>query len=415
MDGDRPSCARIASRGSALYNEHMGFFSRRRSAQKQRSEAVIDIGSHSIKALVFEQTAEDAPPRVLKKMVDRLPLGAEQIRVAAKLHELMFFLVRQMGGAPGKVTVAVGPYLADYSLASLAAEAPKELEISRSELARMFRDIAQNRQEPDRTLWTYPTAVFANGYGVEPDEAGSISSIRFLKKARSGQSASFSFAALRMSLPRRVAETLEEARFAWGGMPIEFVPLPLAYVRALAHIGEARNYLMIDIGGEETMLMRVQGAVPQSVRFFSVGTHAFIRAAAKDGNVSFREAEDMLRAPARGSARSGRGARGAGAPSGAGGAWSDSFVRTLDEDYHLGPLSENVILAGGGAEFPEIEATVRAGGWMQKFSPVSLPAVRILAGSSFFQGMSLAGSVDGPEDAGLAALMYYAIRHNDLF
>ena len=405
----------------------MELFGRMASSAKPRNEAVIDIGSHSIKALVFERGIDDAPPRVLKKMASHLPTSAERLRVAAKLHELMFFLVRETGGAPGKVTIAMGPYLADYSLASWpASEDWTKAAVSGSDLARMFLAAAGEHEEPARVLWAYPTAVFANGYALSASVSGSMPSIRFLPKARSGQGASLSFAALIASLPRRVAETLDEARFAWGGMPIEFIPLPLAYLHALGCAGETSDYLLIDTGGEETMLMRVRRGLLLSVRFFPVGSHEFIRAAARDKGISFREAENIMQGYSRGTARSVHGTQTSEVASDlaipaypgqqefrAGSRWNGAFVRTLDEDYHLGPLSERVILTGGGAQLPEVEAAVRAGAWIQKLSHVSAPSVRILAGNNFFRGMSFAGSVDGPEDAGLAALMQYALRRTD--
>ena len=84
------------------------------------------------------------------------------------------------------------------------------------------------------------------------------------------------------------------------------------------------------------------------------------------------------------------------------------FIGALDAEYNHGPLAREVFLTGGGAEVPEIGLILRAGDWLNNFSDIQSPSVRILNGNTFFEGDSLDGFVRGPDDAGLAALIHYA-------
>jgi|GEM_PF-1641833 len=393
--------------------------------KKERTEAVIDIGSHSIKVLVFERGPAGTPPRILKKMVDRMPLGADQLRLAAQVHKFMFVLTRELGLMPGRIAIAVGPHLADHSLVSWSAHGPKNAaEISGAALAHLFQGAVREHQEADQVVWAYPVAVSVNGYAAPRGVAGSPAPaglagekvpIRFLSPSGQADGALLLFRTLVLSLSRRVADALEEARFAWGATSITFVPLPVAYLEVAGGAGEMQDFLLIDVGGEETMLMRVRAGTLESVRFFSPSAHEFARRITKETGMPFREAEDGLRAFVRGTGRIAGFERMREMSAIVAVVWKEAFLACLDEDYHLGPLSPVVILTGGGAEIPEIEAAVRDSAWIKKFSYASAPAVRTLAAHSFFDGNSLGGFLGGAEDAGLAALVKYTLRQDDLF
>lgn len=395
------------------------------AVKKERIEAVIDIGSHSIKVLVFERGDAGSLPRILKKMVDRMPLGADQTRLAAHLHKCMSVLTRELGMMPGNIAIAVGPHLADHSLVSWPARGPKNApEISGAAAASLFQDMVRERQEAGQVMWAYPVAVSVNGYAsareavvlpalhamsAHAGQARDKTPIRFLSPFGQSDGALLLFRALVLSLSRRVADALEEARFAWGSTSIAFVPLPIAYLQAAGSSAGTQDFLLIDVGGEETMLMRVRAGALESVRFFPVGAHEFARGIAKETGMPFREAEDGLRAFMRGTARVAGLERVGEIKRRAGEKWKDAFLACLDQDYHLGPLSSEVVLTGGGAVIPEIEAAVRDSAWIKKFSYASAPAVRILTGTGFFDGGSLGGFLGGPEDAGLAALVTYML------
>lgn len=99
----------------------------------------------------------------------------------------------------------------------------------------------------------------------------------------------------------------------------------------------------------------------------------------------------------------------------AAGEWKRMFVRALDAFYATGPLASQVLLTGGGSRLAEIRREAQASDWLGGFSFSRTPSVRVLDGAAFFGGDTLGGNLNGPEDAGLAALMIYSLRHHPLF
>ena len=71
-----------------------------------------------------------------------------------------------------------------------------------------------------------------------------------------------------------------------------------------------------------------------------------------------------------------------------------------------------VLLFGGGAYLPEIVSILRGTDWLGGFSYHTVPEVKILEASNFFQGNSLGGFLQGPEDVGLASLVIYSLHQN---
>ena len=391
------------------------------SAEAQYSrEAVIDIGSDTITSLVFargeprgEQTA---PPRILKKMKIGLASGSDRPRTAEKFHELMGSFVKESGAAPQKVTVNIGSYLADYTMASWEAPLPgKEAEINGHDLTRIYHDLIRAHMAPERTLSAYPVGMSVNGYPVNMDmQAGGLTAIRFLSspKNKKGTDAMLAVRSLLVSVPKPVADTIEKTRVSWGGIPMEFTALPIAYQVALPKNPDFPDPLIIDISGYGTMIVRMKDARVEAVGLFSSGTHAIISALAADMNIPFREAQDLLATHAQGTGRDADHGPMQERVSRASDAWRTLLITALNEHYRLGPISGNVLVTGAGANIGEIVSAIRRDDWMKNFSPVPTPSVRILRAESLFEGNSLGGFLGGPEDADLAALLRYALRHN---
>ena len=90
--------------------------------------------------------------------------------------------------------------------------------------------------------------------------------------------------------------------------------------------------------------------------------------------------------------------------------WKKKFLETRDSFYHIGLLPEDVILFGGGAGMPEIREILRDPEWMRGFSYVEAPRVRVFDPAAMFGGDTLGGSLEGPADVGLAALVFKAMK-----
>ena len=95
--------------------------------------------------------------------------------------------------------------------------------------------------------------------------------------------------------------------------------------------------------------------------------------------------------------------------------WRGAFLSALDRFYSIGPLSEEVILCGGGAKLPEIRSLLLEGQWMRGFSHIDRPLLHVMEGRGVFEGDSLGGHLQGPEEFGLGSLMIYSLWYAPLF
>ena len=369
-----------------------------------RVRVVVDVGAYSIKAVIFN-TDGTAPPRIIKKIVTKLPVSGESIRVTRILHELLFNTAKELGKVPDAITVGVGPPFAPYALRPLIAR----LEGKRRSFEGMgIKEIYQNCVlSGSDTIGEFPHSlgIYANGWRVAPAElnAHALASVKELV-----------FPTLFVRLLPEAREALVQTRNMLGGIPIEYVPLALAYQEAVRKVLHLEDFLLIDVGERHTMLVRVrEGAIVESVSA-PHGLWNFAKAIAKANTSSVEEAvevrnhyveegvdkvpgdtQDIIQKEVA--------------------VWRGVFLSALDRFYSIGPLSEEVILCGGGAKLPEIRSLLLEGQWMRGFSHIDRPLLHVMEGRGVFEGDSLGGHLQGPEEFGLGSLMIYSLWYAPLF
>lgn len=437
------------------YNKSMSLFNLFKT-RKPPLQMVVDVGSHAIKALLFypvrsqprryvgaadailshrtsngvekpiqqpvDKSDQVVLPKIVKKMFFKLPISGDQAKVVARLREFMFTTVKEFERVPEKIVIAVGPNLAEESLqlwtvypvrgkTSEGPDAPllrasngvnpsaSVKKVSPRELGVYFQNLFEANRDPKLASLAYPFSFLANGYTATPKviEQASVTEI--------------GFQTLVLSFSEIVGARLAEMKQGLGGMPIEFVPLAAALKEAFVFSLGWPDIFLVDVGGEETTLILIKEGEVKQVGSFAVGAHHFLRGIAKISAITLEEAESRKRQYVQGLV--GEKVRSKlqeflGEESLV---WKRAFLAKLDLFYHIGSLPAKILLFGGGAYLPEIVSILRGADWLGGFSYAAVPEVRIIEASSLWQGNSLGGFLQGPEDMGLASLIIYSLQH----
>ncbi len=368
-----------------------------------RLNAVVDVGSHSIKALAFDSKSGSAP-RVVKKFATHLALNASPAQRVARLREFLSVLVQKLCEIPGRTVVAIGPHLAEHSFGYWqAGRSIAGAGMAKAEAARIFQQLLEAHHPASRLAMAYPLEIYANGYPASFDEIAS------------GNVKDIGFATLLMQLSEDAGNGIASLSKSLGGMPLEFIPLPAAYGEALAR-ADIRDAVLLDIGGEETAGLLVRDGALRSLMTFPIGANHFLRTLARETDASLQDLERDFRGYAQGmDGSSTRRAAIHGEFQKKAEEWQRGFTEALEGWYTQGPLPSLVLLTGGGARIPEIADVLRNPSWLAPFSHAESVSLRVWDGPAMFGGSSLKGMLAGPEDAGLGALIVYSMYRKPLF
>lgn len=414
----------------------MSFFGSFRKS-KPDLRVAIDVGSHSIKALVFHAPKTPALPKIIKKLAVKLPAAYDPKRTALKFREFLFFIVKDLGRVPGRITAAFEPSLAGHTLATWifrpgggkprpliaeyyntrqnsagdgpaprAQDIPKERGkiVSRENIAAYFQNLFAEHSDPGRALLAYPLGLLVNGYPVAKIRKQKLEGVKEI-----------GFRTLLLNFPDEAGMILAEAKESLGGLPLEFIPLAVVFKEAAAGSLGITDALFVNVGGEETTLTFLREREITHIGSFSFGTRRFLRGISKIASVSLEEAEDVKRRYAPGSAGEAKKAELRDFLRQEAGFWKKMFLAELEAAYHLGPLSPLVFLLGEGANLAEIGEALRSRDWFGNFSYAASPQVRILTAEGIFGGNTLGGFLQGPEETGLASLVIYSTCHEPVF
>lgn len=386
--------------------------------QKPHLHAVIDVGSHSIKAIIFEAPPVDKSlPRVLKKIVCRLPLGqytldaamrreelkAASLRIVTRMRELIFATVREFERIPERIVVGLGANLAKYELLSLHIAPPKRKStISRVDLLQLFEEALKINGKESETYISHPISVTINGYPLPQQKTEGGERIPIF--------GDIYFKVLSLSLEKEPAEMISQLRQSLGGMPIEFIPLVASYNISLVRFAPEETVFTVDVGGEYTTLSFFRKGELVGIESFPLGARHFIRGIAKTVLVSYEEAEDEKRRYIQDLMSAEKKKKFQEFLNLESKIWEEKFLNSLESFYESGPLPPYIFLFGGGAHLPEILNILKKPDWLSAFSYALKPQVRIIEAPSLFDGNSFGGAFRGPEEVGLASLMRYTIN-----
>lgn len=329
---------------------------------KRRYLAVIDIGTDSIKALAAERGRGDAPPRVLKKFALSLTVGSRSPRrVAAKLHELLFVIIKELARVPEKVVIGIGPDFTDCTFQTWESLRDRTGRVSTKEIRRQFEILQARYSDPDHPSMHFLLELLVNGYPVAT------------RSFHADKAMGLAFRTFSAALPPEIHEKFLHLAQSFGGIPMKFVPLAVAQMHAARDALGLQNIFIIDISGDVTSLLLIREGALIHVDSFPHGANAI--------------AEH----------------------------WQQEFIKTLPSFYHAGPIPPLVLLTGGGAHIPQLTQFLRTEQWLRTYSWTAIPEIRRLEGQSIFGGNTLGGFISGSEEAGLASLLYHALYYEPLF
>ena len=379
---------------------------------------VIDVGTHAIRALTFELPGGGKNPVAIKKYFFRLPpssvldeesVGRHTLRVSAKLRELLFAALKALGRIPAKIWIGIGPHLAPYTLEIWSGEFEAQGKtVSKDELFTYFEELSKKYRNEETYVMAFPIEAFLNRYPVPLRDFSSIALPSVAGKTVKSMSVEFRTIVLRF--PKAIGHSFVEIKEALGGMPIEFTPIAAVVLGVIPDALKIKDAFLVDVGGEETSLMLLRNNSLLQFVYFPMGVSHFIKGIERIAGVSAEQAEDVRRQYMQGIVGSERGSRLQEYLKKESEEWKKKFLDTRDSFYHVGLLPEDVILFGGGAGMPEIREILRDPEWMKGFSYAEAPRVRVFDPSTMFGGDTLGGSLEGPADVGLAALVFYAMK-----
>lgn len=417
---------------------------------------MIDVGSHALKVIVFNKgdSASLDLPKPVKKVFMNLPVafnksakpvrtgvsrmadgsvtlppdisgitvksrmsangvksagvGNNALFIAHKLRELIFFLVKELERVPAELIVGVSPSFSESVLETWSTTNVGSLKTaSRSEVGRIFQTLFKEHQEDKNVIFVTPVEILINGYAVSLDKVP----IYF---SNGSPIQEISFRTLVLRFPEEAGKQILGLQRSFGGLKIDYIPLVAAHATSISTVMSVEDALIVDIGGEETTLSLLFRRKLRAVTYFSLGVHHFLRNIAETMSVSFEEAEDLKRQYAQDVLPEAKKTVIQDIFAKEAVSWENLFMSALESFFALEPLPREVFVIGGGAYIQELISVLRKPDWMKRYSHVSSPVIRIASAQSFFEGNSLNGFLQGPEEAGLASLMLYSLYHQSL-
>lgn len=379
--------------------------------KKQKLYAAVDVGSHFIRALIFEERKNDPVPKVVKKMVIKLPASYDKERIFGKMRELMFAMVKELERIPEKITIALGPHLVEHSLKVWTVpKVNSGKKLTRKDLNLYLSNLFSENRPKELSSLAYPQGLLINDYPVSLRDLESSKPLTVLSPE-----VDLSFKVVLLTFSPEIGKILSDMKESLGGMPIEFTPLVLAFKEALSRSLGIKDAFLVDVGGEETTLIFLRGGEIREVSKFPVGARHFIRGIAAAASMSFEEAEDANRQYIQGMLTESKKKELGDFLKKETEVWKRGFLEAMNPFYRVGLLPAKILLFGGGAYLPEIAEALRSPEWFKNFSYHDSPELKILEASALFEGNTLNGFIKGPEDVSLASLIIYSLKHEAIF
>lgn len=342
----------------------------------------LDVGSQTIKGLVYEVSGTGVILKAHKRVAIRLPPVSTASQIVEGLHNVLAGVIKEFGRIPAKTVAGFGTSLAEYHIEQWDFKPDTKTRLNRKDLVEYFSRLFEQHAQEYLAMIATPVGIEINGYAISPEAL-------WLNRQHSlfalgGTCRDISFRTLISYFPSEIGTLLVEMKQMLGGVPIEFIPLASAYREVLVNRLKARDALLIDIGATTTMLVMLKGGMlVQTVSFPFGVSHV---AQEKLGTKTGIEQKDIV-------------------------LWSQCLRSSLDFLYPFGPLTGETYLGGGGAYFPELRSYVESGEWLKTLSYTATPRVTVLEGKSLLADSAVQGFLQGSEDAGLASVVCYGMHH----
>lgn len=372
----------------------------------KRKHIVIDLGSHFIKTAIFEKPAgKETIPENINKTVTKLTVTSRN-RSFANLHELLTSLLNEYK-SPEEIMIGISPSTADISFQEWKIDSLHLREaLTKAHIQKYFQQLFSEHREENRAFLGYPVSIDINGYPVDirsfiPRDPSTIKEI--------------TLHTVMLRFPDEVGSELGDIKKVFSGVNIEYIPVHAVMAEVLSATCGINHGLLIDVGASVTTIMLIHNGLLAQVVSFAVGMDRFSHRIMKTRGGKFVEAQDITRQYAQGLISKEEQMKLSHVFSKETEEWKKSFIRALEVCYPVAPLPEHFYLYGEGSYLPEVRSALWAHDVLKNFSPFESPIVHVIQGSQIFNNSPLSGTMNGPEDVGLASLIYYSLHHTPLF
>lgn len=322
--------------------------------------AAIDIGSMSIKTVLFEKDGDNI--NILKKLVIQFPAREDALSIVKfinnHIREEIFQMIKEVRMVPRKVVIGVSGDFLENTVEAVKVERPnKNKKISESEVTDIFKkavaDISQSRKGLVM-IDSFPSRVVVDGYEIEE-----------LGKDTIGETIEiFTFASL---MKQEYWDQFKNISRILGGIPLKFVSNQFVNAFSLPKILKTDDALLVDIGAKATEVSLISKKRVVSIFRFPLGGYHITQLIAEVLKIGFAEADNIKRQyedqvlPS-GLANKIKNSVVKGVLS-----WQREFMENLSLDSNF-TVPENVFVFGGGLYLKELQDFLKKGEWALGFS-----------------------------------------------
>ena len=381
----------------------MAFFFR----QPKRPHIAIDLGSHAIKAAIFEKPAQGTVPENIEKLVKKLHAASRERGSCEGLCDFISGLLKEKKHTPEKIVIGIGPNNAHIALHEWTVDSVHMREaLTPSRIQKYFQDLFNEHRKGTHAFLGYPIAVEINGYPVN---------IHSLVSYDPASVREITLRTIILEFEDSAGSIFAELKQMFGGIEIELVPMQAAMAEVLGTTCNVSDGILIDVGSSSTAVMFVQNKRLIQLSSFPIGTDRFSHRIIKVAGGKFVEAQDLTRQYSHGLISKDEQMELSHVFSKEAEEWKTGFMKTLETYYPVAPLAQDFYLYGGGSYLPEVRSALWSRDTIKKFSAFESPRVHIIQASQIFNNDLPSAHIRGPEDVGLASLMYYSLYHKPLF
>lgn len=379
----------------------MSFFSR----YTTQRYIVINPRSHSIKTAIFEKPTIGTVPVNIQKTITKIPQVSSDSHMFASLHELISSLLKEKTAK--KIIVGIGSNIAETSLQEWKMDSLHLREsLTAPRIQQYFQQLFNEHRDGNHAFLGYPVSIDINGYPMSINTLGShdASTIKEI-----------TLRTIMLRFSDEAGAAFSDLRKVFSGVPIEFIPLQAVAAEVLGASCNIRDGVLIDVGGSNTAMMFIREKTLRQIASFPFGADRFSHRIIKTRGGKFVEAQDLARQYSQGLMSKEEQAQLSHVFSEEAAVWKNAFISSLEAFYPVAPLPRDIYIYGGGSYIPEVRSALWTLDVLKNFSSFESLNIHIVQAPQIFNNNPLQGVIKGPEDVGLASLMYYSLNHVALF
>ena len=366
----------------------------------QDVRVAIDIGSMSIKTILFEKKGENLI--IIKKMVTQFPLREDAVSVVkfinTYIREGLFQIIKDIRRVPDKVIVGIaGDFLENRITFIKIERTHRNKTVSEEEIAEVFKKGIEevSVKNPGAVLVdSFPMRVLIDGYEIED----------VYKDITGGTVEIVIFSSL---MKKEYWDQLKLLKRILGGIPLKFVSNQFVNAFSLPKILSVRDALLVDVGAKATEVSYVNNSKIRSVHRFLFGGHTFTKLISESLGVGYVEADNIKRQYEDQILPSSlvnkikesvlKGVVG----------WEREFIDILSSDYNF-IVPDNVFVFGGGLYLREIQDFLKKGEWTAGLSWREKINISFLSAEKITHNVLDVTKLSGFNEVSFLSLVYYS-------